>query len=56
MDLIEIDDIFIVENENVYPIRILEELNLESMEENFYEKWNKINIPKKNVSILTNLI
>ena len=46
-DLIEIDDIFIVENENVYPIRILEELNLESMEENFYEKWNKINIPKK---------
>ena len=46
-DLIEVNDIFIMNREGDYPMEIFKEFNLNNIEDDFYEKWNKI-IPKKN--------
>ena len=45
-DLIEVNDIFIINREEKYPTAIFKEFNLNNIEDDFYEKWNKIILKK----------
>ena len=53
LDFIEKDDIFFIENKrdfqnlNYRPLVIFEGFDLENVNEQFYEKWNKVNLFKK---------
>ena len=53
LDFLENDDIYFIENKKDYlskyyrPLDIFKGFDLENTKENFYEKWNKINLFKK---------
>ena len=53
LDFIENEDIFFIKNQNDYlnlnyrPIAVFEGFDLENANEQFYEKWNEVNIFKK---------
>ena len=53
LDFIENDNIYFIENKKEYlnliyrPLTIFDGFDLENVNDNFYEKWNKVNIFKK---------